>query len=73
MAEDKKTLKGMTISFEIYAYDEKEAEDARQAIIAFISEHARQGRAVTARKVAQAVERWDSNPFVRSQIISYFT
>ena len=73
MNEETKQLKGFPMTFNIYAYDEQEVEEARMAIIAFIGQHAKQGRAVTARKVAQAVARWDQNPIVKSQIIKYFT
>ena len=73
MNEETKQLKGFPMTFNIYAYDEQEVEEARMAIIAFIGQHAKQGRAVTARKVAQAVARWDQNPLVKSQIIKYFT
>lgn len=66
-------LRGYPITFELYAHSPQEAENARMAIIAFIGLHARQGRAVTAEKVAQAVARWDQNPIVKSQIIKYFT
>ena len=73
MTNETKELKGFPLTFNLYAYDEQEVEEARMAIIAFIGQHAREGRAVTARKVAQAVSRWDQNPIVKSQIIKYFT
>lgn len=73
MAQETRKLKALPITFELYAYDEKEIEEARMAIIAFIGQHRNQDRAVTARKVAQAVSNWDKNPLVRSQIIKYFT
>ena len=73
MENSSKRLKGFPITFNIYAEDEKEAEEARMAIIAFIGQHAQQGRAVTARKVAQAIASWDQNTLVKSQIIKYFT
>ena len=73
MNEEQKQLKGFPLTFNLYAYDEQEVEEARMAIIAFIGQHAKEGRAVTARKVAQAVARWDQNPIVKSQIIKYFT
>lgn len=66
-------LKGYEIKFNIYAEDEREAEMARQAIIGFIAQHARQGRAVTGSKVAEAVSNWERNPFVKNQIIKYLT
>lgn len=61
------------ITFQLYAHNEQEVEEARMAIIAFIGLHRQYGRAVTAQKVAQAVARWDQNPLVKSQIIKYFT
>ena len=73
MNEEKKQLQGFPISFKIYAESAEEAEEARMAIIAFIGLHAKQGRAVTARKVAEAIGNWDRNPIVKSQIIKYFT
>ena len=66
-------LQGFPITFNIYAETAEEAEEARMALIAFIGQHAKQGRAVTGRKIAQAVSRWDQNPIVKSQIIKYFT
>lgn len=65
-------MKGFPITFNIYAESEQEAEEARQALIAFIGQHAQQGRAVTGRKITQAVASWDKNPLVRNQIINYF-
>jgi hypothetical protein len=65
-------MKGFPITFNIYAESEQEAEEARMALIAFIGQHAKQGRAVTGRKIAQAVSNWDKNPLVKNQIINYF-
>lgn len=70
---DTRSLRVLPITFELYAYDEQEVEEARQAIIAFIEQHRQAGRAVTARKVAQAIPRWDRNPFVRNEVVKYFT
>ena len=72
MAQDTKQLKGFPISFNIYAENEQEAEDCRMAIVAFIGHHASQCRAVTAKKVAQALSNWDKNMIVKNQIINYF-
>ena len=69
---EEKKLKGFPISFNIYAESEEEVEEARMAIIAFIGLHASQCRAVTAKKVAQAIANWDKNPIVKSQIINFF-
>jgi hypothetical protein len=65
-------MKGYPITFNIYAESEQEAEEARMAIVAFIGQHARQGRAVTGRKIAQAIANWDKNLIVKNQIINYF-
>lgn len=73
MENEKRKLQGFPITFNIYALDEQEAEEARMALIAFIGQHAREGRAVTGKKIAQAVARWDQNPLVRNQIIKFFT
>lgn len=69
---DKKQLKGFPLTFNIYAENEQEVEECRMAIIAFIGLHASQCRAVTAKKVAQALSNWDKNAIVKNQIIKYF-
>lgn len=70
--DTEKRLKGFPLSFNIYAENEQEVEECRQAIIAFIGLQASQCRAVTARKVAQALKNWDKNFLVKKQIIQYF-
>ena len=69
---ENRKLKGFPIHFNIYAESEQEAEECRSAIIAFIGLHASQCRAVTAKKVTQAVRDWDKNPIVKNRIINYF-
>ena len=70
---EKKQLKGYSVSFNIYAENESEVEEMRLAIVSFIGLHASQCRAVTAKKVAQAISNWDSNPIVKNKVIQYFT
>ena len=65
-------MKGFEIKFNIYAESQEEADKATRAIKAFISEHAKQGRAVTANKVADAISKWKDNALVRNRIINYF-
>jgi len=65
-------LRGFPITFNVYARNEQEVEDLRMAVVAFIGHHARQGRAVDAARLAQAIANWDRNPLVKSQIINYF-
>lgn len=69
---EQKQLRPFKISFELYAYDEQEAEEARMAIMSFIGQHAQAGRAVTGHKVAKAAANWEKNPIVKNQIINYF-
>ena len=69
---EKKDIKVFPISFEVYAYDEREVEDLRMAIVNFIGAHAQQGRPVLAGKAAQAIKEWDKNPFVKNRVIQYF-
>lgn len=73
MTNQTRQLKVLPITFELYAYDEEEIEEARQAIITFIQQHRSAGRAVTARKVAEAIPRWNSNILVRNEVIKYFS
>ena len=53
--DTQKRLKGFPLSFNIYAENEQEVEECRQAIIGFIGFQASQCRAVTASKVMQAL------------------
>lgn len=66
-------MKGFPITFNIYAETAEEAEEARMALVSFIGEHAKHGRAVTGHKIAQAVSNWDKNLLVKNQIIKFFT
>lgn len=64
-------LKGLPITFNIYAENEQEVEELRFVITEFIRLQAEKGRAVTARKMADALRSWDKNPIVKNRIISY--
>lgn len=66
-------MQGYEIKFNIYANSEAEVQEARNSIIAFINQHARQGRAVSANKIAKAVGNWDKNPLIKNEIIKYFS
>lgn len=66
-------MKGFEIKFNIYADSQEEADMASKAIKEFISEHAKQGRAVTATKIANAISKWKDNVLVKNRIINYFT
>lgn len=56
----------------IYAESESEVVELRNAIVAFINEHRQHGRAVSARKVTEAIRNWDSNILVKNRIINHF-
>lgn len=56
----------------IYAESENEVVELRNAIVAFINEHRQHGRAVSARKVTEAIRNWDSNIIVKNRIINHF-
>ena len=66
-------LQGYEIKFNIYAESPQEAEQARQALIGFINQHAKQGRAVRDSKITEAVSRWERNPFVKTQVIRFLS
>ena len=65
-------MTGYPLNINIYANNEAEVADARAALVEFIDEHARAGRAVSATKIAKAARSWKSNPLVRSKVIDYF-
>ena len=60
------------ISFNIYAKDNEEAEKGRKAIIQFINEMGQHGAKVSGNKIAEAVARLNSSPFIASKIIDFF-
>lgn len=60
------------ISFNIYADSEEEAERGRKAIVQFISIMGQHGARVSGNKIADAVARLNSTPFVASKIIQFF-
>ena len=66
-------MKGYPLTFNVYANNEAEVEDARSAVIEFIDYHRMQGRAVSAPKIAKALRSWQNNPLVRKKIIDYFS
>ena len=58
--------------FNIWAENQQEVDDMRNAFIEFINEHGKQGRYVTAGKIAQAVRSWKDNVIVKNKIIQHF-
>jgi len=60
------------ITFNIYASTDEEAEKGRKAIIQFINIMGQHGAKVSGSKIADAVGRFNSSPFIASQIINFF-
>ena len=65
-------MKAIDINFQIYAENENEVAELKQTIVWFINLHRSNGRAVTARKVSDAIKKWDSNILVKSRVIEHF-
>ena len=61
-----------SITFNIYADSEEEAENGRRAIIKFINILGKHGAKVSGNKVAEAVNMLNKNPFITSRIIQFF-
>ena len=60
------------ISFNIYAGSDEEAEKGRKAIIQFINIMGQHGAMVSGEKIADAVSKFSTSPFIASQIIKFF-
>ena len=60
------------ISINIYADSEQEAQSAQKALGQFVNDLGHLGIAVTGRKIADVVPRWDKNDFIKSRIINHF-
>lgn len=57
-------MSGYEIKFNVYADSQEEADRASEAVKAFISEKAKQGIAVTANKLSEAIGRFKDSYFV---------
>ena len=65
-------MKVFDVNIPIYAETEGEVAELRQTIVWFINLHREQNRAVTARKVSDAIKKWDSGFLIKKRIIEYF-
>ena len=65
-------MKAIDIQFQIYAENENEVAELKQTIVWFINLHRANGRAVTAKKVSEAIKKWDNNFLVKRRIIEHF-
>lgn len=59
-------MEGFEIRFKVYAGSQAEADQASRAIKDFISGAARQGIAVTANRLTEAVNRWKDSYIVKN-------
>lgn len=59
--------------FNIWANNQEEVDEMRQAFIDFIEEHGKQKRFVSAAKVTEAIRNWKNNVLVRNKIIEHFS
>ena len=57
-------MDGYEVSFRVFANSQEEADAASRALRRFVDDKARQGIAVTAGKVSDAVGRFKDNYFV---------
>lgn len=65
-------MKGYELKFNIYAESEQEVEAARRAIVGFIEDNANEGRAVTAKKIANIIPQWKGNSLVYQRVVNFF-
>jgi hypothetical protein len=62
-------MQGFEIKFNVYANDQNEADNARNAIVSFINNMAQQGYAVTGNKIVNAINRWGNNPLIKNYFV----
>ena len=61
-------MKGYEVRFNVYAESQDEADMASLALRSFVDGKARMGLAVTADKIAKAVERWKDSYMVNNYL-----
>lgn len=64
--------KVVKIEFNIWANNQEEGEALKKAICDFIDWHGQNGIKVSASKLTDALNRWQSNPLVKRSIINHF-
>lgn len=60
------------VTIPVYADNEEDAQMAANALASFVSEVKAQGRAVTAKGVADAASKWQRNAIVKNEILKQF-
>lgn len=61
-------MKGFKVSFNIFAESQEEANKLSVELGRFIDNNAKQGIAITANKVSEAIKRWGNNFLVNSYL-----
>lgn len=61
-------MKGFKVSFNIFAESQEEADKLSVELGRFIDNNAKQGIAITANKVSEAIKRWGNNFLVNSYL-----
>ena len=61
-------MKGFQVSFNVFANSQEEADKASTVIRKFVDDNARQGIAVTANKLIEALNKYGNNMFVNSYL-----
>lgn len=61
-------MKGFQVSFNVFANSQEEADKASMVIRKFVDDNARQGIAVTANKLIEALNKYGNNMFVNSYL-----
>ena len=59
------------ITIQIYAENEQEAANAQEALFVFVNNYRAKNIAVTGNKVVSALNKLESNAFVKSQIDNF--
>ena len=59
-------MKGYEIRFKVFAESQEEADMTSAALRAFVDSKARLGIAVTAKKIYDALERWENSYIVNN-------
>lgn len=60
------------ITIPVYADSDEQAQQASEQLVQFVAEVKANGRAVTAKGMADAAGKWQSNALVKNEILRHF-
>lgn len=66
-------MKPVKIEIYLYADTDDEAIACKNAIRDFVEQNRQEGRAVTAKKITEALKSWKNNALVKAGIINFLT